>query len=449
MQAVSQTGQARQCHGRPPAGADSAMLHKRPRQLLIPRHRGPGPGPHASPRPPSASSRPACAPTSPSAPSQASQLRSRPATPPAAFAVFAMPSALATTAAAVAFAHEHVRAIVVALLVQSSLQLLPALFLLFGSPMVVMFADSLGKSGNPVAERNKFVAFAMTSAAVLLAALSFLITSLLGIYAGWNVLGRPEGAAHVITTLAHRLSHAAAVMATFDTLAILTCAVVAANPDCTEPLGMSVAVGWFLAHLALSTALLAVATAHFTLRAAVSDLTFLTPHLYAAVASCFTGLAFGSLLQLPLAGVLSGQFVTAAWAGGARGGVAPVGAGDAAVGSSHGGWGVLRRVGTLAGVAAALLGVFNGGAFLLLNGCNIARWICQAGAALNGVVLLIGGPLAALANVINFRRDGRPLRKAAVACAAFGQPLLTTVICGGLLLVNLRLVQFAALGYVI
>lgn len=120
---------------------------------------------------------------------------------PAALATFAVPSALATTAAAVTFAHEHIRAIVVALLVQSSLQLLPALFLLFGSPMVVMFADSLGKSGNPVAERNKFLAFAMTSAAVILAALSFLITSLLGLYAGWNVLGRPEGAAHIISTL--------------------------------------------------------------------------------------------------------------------------------------------------------------------------------------------------------------------------------------------------------
>lgn len=178
----------------------------------------------------------------------------------------------------------------------------------------------------------------------------------------------------VVWLQAHRLSHAAAVMATFDTLAILTCAVVAANPDCTEPLGMSVAAGWFFAHLVLSAALLAVATAHFTLRAAVADLTFLTPHLYAAAASCFTGLAFGSLLQLPLAGVLSGQFVTAAWAGGAGGGVAPVGAGDAAVGGSRfGPWGLLRRVGTLAGVAAALLGVFNGAAFLLLNGFSIVR----------------------------------------------------------------------------
>lgn len=119
---------------------------------------------------------------------------------------FAVPSALATTVAAVAFAHEHIRAIVVVLLVQSTLQLLPALFLLFGSPMVVMFADSLGKSGNPIAERNKFLAFAMTSAAVILAALSFLITSLLGMYTGWNVLGRSEGAAQVISTLV-RHSH--------------------------------------------------------------------------------------------------------------------------------------------------------------------------------------------------------------------------------------------------
>lgn len=127
-----------------------------------------------------------------------------PGAPPAALSIFAMPSALATTAAAVAFAHAHVRAIVVALLIQSTLQLLPAIFLLFGSPMVVMFADSLGKSGNAVAERNKFLAFAMTSAVVLLAALSFLITSLLGIYAGWNVLGRPEGAALAITSLVRR-----------------------------------------------------------------------------------------------------------------------------------------------------------------------------------------------------------------------------------------------------
>lgn len=165
-------------------------------------------------------------------------------------------------------------------------------------------------------------------------------------------------------------------MATFDVLAIATCAVVAANPDCTEPLGMSVAVGWFAAHLALSAALLAVATAHFTLRAAAADLSFLTPRLYAAVASCFTGLAFGSLLQLPLAGVLSGQFVTAAWAGGQGVGVAPVGAGDAAVGvgGGHSGlWGLLRRTGTYAGIAAAILGVFNGAAFLLLNGFSIVR----------------------------------------------------------------------------
>lgn len=162
-------------------------------------------------------------------------------------------------------------------------------------------------------------------------------------------------------------------MATFDTLAIVTCAVVAANPDCTEPLGISVASGWFLAHLALSAALLAVATANFTIRAAAADGALLTPQAYAAVASCFTGLAFGSLLQLPLAGVLSGQFVTAAWAGGPGAGVAPVGAREVAVGGSDGVWGVLRRFGTMAGVAAALLGVLNGAAFLLLNGFSIVR----------------------------------------------------------------------------
>lgn len=78
-----------------------------------------------------------------------------------------------------------------------------------------------------------------------------------------------------------------------------------------------------------------------------------------------------------------------------------------------------------------------------------ARWTCQAGAALNGVVLLIGGPLAAVANAINLRRQGRSLGQSAVAWAAFGQPLLTTVICGGQLLVNLRLLYFAGLGYVI
>lgn len=162
-------------------------------------------------------------------------------------------------------------------------------------------------------------------------------------------------------------------MATFDTLAILTCAVVAANPDCTEPLGISVAGGWFLVHLALSAALLAVATANFTIQAAVSEGALIPPHAYAAVASSFTGLAFGSLLQLPLAGVLSGQFVTAAWAGGPGGGVAPVGAGDAAVGGGNGVGALLRRVGTTAGVAAALLGILNGGAFLLLNGFSIVR----------------------------------------------------------------------------
>lgn len=78
-----------------------------------------------------------------------------------------------------------------------------------------------------------------------------------------------------------------------------------------------------------------------------------------------------------------------------------------------------------------------------------ARWTCQAGAALNAVVLLIGGPVAAAANVAAFTRGGRSLGTTAVAWAALGQPLLTTVVSGGLLAVNLRLVHFAGLGYII
>lgn len=77
------------------------------------------------------------------------------------------------------------------------------------------------------------------------------------------------------------------------------------------------------------------------------------------------------------------------------------------------------------------------------------RWICQTAAALNAAVLLIGGPLAAAANVVIFARGSRSLRQPAVAWAAFGQPALTTVLCGGLLAVNLRLANFAGLGYII
>lgn len=78
-----------------------------------------------------------------------------------------------------------------------------------------------------------------------------------------------------------------------------------------------------------------------------------------------------------------------------------------------------------------------------------ARWSCQAGAALNAAVLLIGGPIAAVANAAAFSNNGQSLRSAAVAWAALGQPALTTVVSGGLLAVNLRLVHFAGLGYII
>jgi len=78
-----------------------------------------------------------------------------------------------------------------------------------------------------------------------------------------------------------------------------------------------------------------------------------------------------------------------------------------------------------------------------------ARWTCQAGAALNAAVLLVGGPVAAVANVATFARGGRSLRSAAVAWAALGQPALTTAVAGGLLAVNLRLLHFAGLGYII
>jgi membrane associated rhomboid family serine protease len=60
--------------------------------------------------------------------------------------------------------------------------------------MVVMFADSLGKSGNPVAERNKFLAFTITSSVVLLAALTFFLTSVLGVYSGVIALKGASGA---------------------------------------------------------------------------------------------------------------------------------------------------------------------------------------------------------------------------------------------------------------
>lgn len=64
--------------------------------------------------------------------------------------------------------------------------------------MVVMFADSLGKSGNPISERNKFLAFAITSSVVLLAAFTFLMTSILGVYSGVIAL---RGASDAIFSL--------------------------------------------------------------------------------------------------------------------------------------------------------------------------------------------------------------------------------------------------------
>lgn len=64
--------------------------------------------------------------------------------------------------------------------------------------MVVMFADSLGKSGNPISERNKFLAFTIQSSVVLLAAFTFLLTSILGVYSGAIAL---RGASDAIFSL--------------------------------------------------------------------------------------------------------------------------------------------------------------------------------------------------------------------------------------------------------
>jgi hypothetical protein len=74
-----------------------------------------------------------------------------------------------------------------------------------------------------------------------------------------------------------------------------------------------------------------------------------------------------------------------------------------------------------------------------------AEWTCQAAAALHAVTLVIGGPFAAILNVKMFSKRGWSLSNADVAWAAFGQPLLTLVICGGLLATNLRLLQYAHL----
>lgn len=74
-----------------------------------------------------------------------------------------------------------------------------------------------------------------------------------------------------------------------------------------------------------------------------------------------------------------------------------------------------------------------------------AEWTCQTAAALNAVALVIGGPLATALNIKSFSKKGWSLTNADVAWAALGQPLLTVVICGGLLATNLRLLQYAHL----
>lgn len=53
--------------------------------------------------------------------------------------------------------------------------------------------------------------------------------------------------------------------------------------------------------------------------------------------------------------------------------------------------------------------------------------------------------MAATLNLRSFSQRGWRLRNADVTWAALGQPLLTFVICGGLLLTNLRLLQYAHL----
>lgn len=159
----------------------------------------------------------------------------------------------------------------------------------------------------------------------------------------------------------------AAIMAGFDVLSVAACATITAAPECTEPLGMTVAGLWFAAHFLLSLAVLFVtASHHFSLPSAPAAAVGvanayapgLAPRAYAAVSALFTALVFGSMLQLPAAGVVSGEFV-----------------------SFQSTWNldgsrilaVLRRLATVAAVAAAVIGLYNGGAFLLVNDFRIVR----------------------------------------------------------------------------
>lgn len=157
----------------------------------------------------------------------------------------------------------------------------------------------------------------------------------------------------------------AAIMAGFDVLSVAACASILAAPECTEPLGMSVAGLWFASHCLLSLAVLFVtASHHFSLPVAPAAAVGvanayapgLAPRAYAAVSALFTALVFGSMLQLPAAGVVSGEFV-----------------------SFQSSWNldgsrvlaVLRRLATVAAFAAAAIGLYNGGAFLLVNDFRI------------------------------------------------------------------------------
>jgi hypothetical protein len=159
----------------------------------------------------------------------------------------------------------------------------------------------------------------------------------------------------------------AAIMAGFDVLSVAACATIIATPECTEPLGISVAGVWFACHCLLSLAVLFVtASHHFSLPVAPPTAVGvayayapgLAPRAYAAVSALFTTLVFGSMLQLPAAGVVSGEFV-----------------------SFQSSWNVdgsrilavLRRAATLAAFSAAVIGLYNGGSFLLVNDFRIVR----------------------------------------------------------------------------
>jgi hypothetical protein len=161
----------------------------------------------------------------------------------------------------------------------------------------------------------------------------------------------------------HRLSHMAAIMAAFDMLSVGALASVSAAPQCTEPLGMSAAGLWFAAHGLLSLLVLVVTTSHSSLSGAgavagAAGAASLAPRAYTAVSALFTVIVFGSILQLPAAGVLSGEFTSfqSPWAVDGSRSLA-----------------VVRRTATAAAFAAAAFGVYNGGAFLLLNDFRIVR----------------------------------------------------------------------------